>query len=224
MRILLAEDEQELSQALVAILEHSHYAVDAVYDGEAALSYGLAENYDGLILDIMMPKLDGLAVLSALRKQGVTTPALFLTAKGEVGDRIQGLDIGADDYLTKPFAMGELLARLRAMTRRKDAFMPPVLSMGNIALDRAAFELRGPEAAIRLGSKEFQMLEMLLANAGRVISAEQFIERIWGYDAEAEANLVWVYISYLRKKLAALSANVEIKASRGLGYTLAVKT
>lgn len=223
MRILLAEDEQELSRALTVILEHAHYAVDAVYDGEDALDYGLAENYDGIILDIMMPKRDGLEVLKALRAQGVTTPVLFLTAKGEVNDRIEGLDIGADDYLTKPFAMGELLARLRAMTRRKDAFQPAVLRLGNIELDRSSFELRGPSAAIRLGSKEYQMLEMLLLGGGRVISAEQFIERIWGYDTETEANVVWVYISYLRKKLQALSADVEIKAVRTLGYALVVK-
>lgn len=223
MRILLAEDEQELSRALTAILKHSHYEVDAVYDGEDALAYGLAENYDGIILDIMMPKRDGLEVLKELRGQGVTTPVLFLTAKSEIADRIQGLDIGADDYLTKPFAMGELLARVRAMTRRRDAFQPQVLTLGNVTLDRGTFELKSPAAAIRLGSKEFQMLEMLMLNAGRVISAEQFIERIWGYDAEAEANVVWVYISYLRKKLQALSADVEIKAARGLGYSLAVK-
>ena len=220
MRILLAEDEQELSRALTVILEHAHYAVYAVYDGDEALAYGLAENYDGLILDIMMPKRDGLAVLKALRAQGVTTPALFLTAKGEVSERIEGLDIGADDYLTKPFAMGELLARLRAMTRRRDVYQPTVLRLGNIALDRSTFELSSPSAAIRLGSKEFQMLEMLLAGSGRVVSAEQFIERIWGYDAETEANVVWVYISYLRKKLSALQANVQIKATRNAGYSL----
>ena len=223
MRILLAEDEQELSRALTAILKHSHYEVDAVYDGEDALAYGLAENYDGIILDIMMPKRDGLEVLKELRGQGVTTPVLFLTAKSEIADRIQGLDIGADDYLTKPFAMGELLARVRAMTRRRDAFQPQVLTLGNMTLDRGTFELKSPAAAIRLSSKELQMLEMILLNAGRVFSAEQFIERIWGYDAEAEANVVWVYISYLRKKLQALSADVEIKAARGLGYSLAVK-
>ena len=223
MRILLAEDEQELSRALTVILEHAHYAVDAVYDGDEALAYGLAENYDGLILDIMMPKRDGLAVLKALRAQGVTTPALFLTAKGEVSERIEGLDIGADDYLTKPFAMGELLARLRAMPRRRDVYQPTVLRLGNIALDRSTFELSSPSAAIRLGSKEFQMLEMLLAGSGRVVSAEQFIERIWGYDAETEANVVWVYISYLRKKLQALSADVEIKVVRGVGYALVVR-
>ncbi len=153
----------------------------------------------------------------------MTTPALFLTAKGEVSERIEGLDIGADDYLTKPFAMGELLARLRAMTRRRDVYQPTVLRLGNIALDRSTFELSSPSAAIRLGSKEFQMLEMLLAGSGRVVSAEQFIERIWGYDAETEANVVWVYISYLRKKLQALSADVEIKVVRGVGYALVVR-
>ena len=220
MRILLAEDEQELSRALTVILEHAHYAVDAVYDGDEALAYGLAENYDGLILDIMMPKRDGLAVLKALRAQGVTTPALFLTAKGEVSERIEGLDIGADDYLTKPFAMGELLARLRAMTRRRDVYQPTVLRLGNIALDRSTFELSSPSAAIRLGSKEFQMLELLMRQKGRLISTEQFMERIWGYDSDAELNVVWAYISYLRRKLEMVGSNVRIAARRGQGYLL----
>lgn len=223
MRILVAEDERELSNALAAILKHEHFAVDTVYDGEAALEYGLTENYDGIVLDIMMPKMDGLTVLAELRRQAVTTPVLFLTALGQVEDRIQGLDVGADDYLTKPFAMGELLARIRAMTRRKTEFAPAVLEYGNIALDRSGFELAGPAAAVRLSSKEFQMMEMLLISPGRMVSAEQFLERIWGYDAEAEANVVWVYISYLRRKLQAISADVEIKAARGVGYSLVMR-
>lgn len=223
MRILVAEDEKELTNALAAILKHEHFAVDTVYDGEAALEYGLTENYDGIVLDIMMPKIDGLTVLAELRRQAVITPVLFLTALGQVEDRIQGLDVGADDYLTKPFAMGELLARIRAMTRRKTEFAPAVLEYGNIALDRSGFELAGPAAAVRLSSKEFQMMEMLLISPGRVVSAEQFLERIWGYDAEAEANVVWVYISYLRRKLQAISADVEIKAARGVGYSLVMR-
>lgn len=223
MRILVAEDEKELSNALAAILKHEHFAVDTVYDGEAALEYGLTENYDGIVLDIMMPTIDGLTVLAELRRQAVITPVLFLTALGQVEDRIQGLDVGADDYLTKPFAMGELLARIRAMTRRKTEFAPAVLEYGNIALDRSGFELAGPAAAVRLSSKEFQMMEMLLISPGRMVSAEQFLERIWGYDAEAEANVVWVYISYLRRKLQAISADVEIKAARGVGYSLVMR-
>lgn len=220
MRLLLAEDEKELSAALKAVLEHNHYSVDVVYDGQDALDYALTENYDGIILDIMMPKKNGLEVLAELRRSNINTPILMLTAKAEVNDRVTGLDTGADDYLTKPFAMSELLARLRAMTRRRSEFAPNILSMGRITLNRANFELAGAKASYRLGNKEFQMLEMLMANPGRLISTEQFMERIWGYDTEAEVSVVWVYISYLRKKLAALDAGVEIRATRGVGYSL----
>lgn len=220
MRLLLAEDEQDLSKALCAILKHNNYSVDAVYDGQDALDYGLSENYDGIILDIMMPKKNGIEVLTELRKSGVDTPVLILTAKGEVDDKILGLDSGADDYLTKPFAMGELLARIRALTRRKADFTPNLLSSGNLSLNRETFELSVEDDSIRLGNKEFQMMEMLMSNPGRLISTEQFMEKIWGYETEAEINVVWVYISYLRKKLVSLNANVEIKAVRGVGYTL----
>ena len=220
MRLLLAEDEQDLSKALCAILKHNNYSVDAVYDGQDALDYGLSENYDGIILDIMMPKKNGIEVLTELRKRGVDTPVLILTAKGEVDDKILGLDSGADDYLTKPFAMGELLARIRALTRRKADFTPNLLSSGNLSLNRETFELSVEDDSIRLGNKEFQMMEMLMSNPGRLISTEQFMEKIWGYETEAEINVVWVYISYLRKKLASLKANLEIKAVRGVGYTL----
>ncbi len=220
MRLLLAEDEQDLSKALCAILKHSNYSVDAVYNGQDALDYGLCENYDGIILDIMMPKKNGIEVLTELRKNGVDTPVLILTAKGEVDDKILGLDAGADDYLTKPFAMGELLARIRALTRRKADFTPNLLSSGNLSLNRETFELSVGDESIRLGNKEFQMIEMLMNNTGRLISTEQFMEKIWGYETEAEINVVWVYISYLRKKLVSLNANVEIKAVRGVGYTL----
>ena len=220
MRLLLAEDEQDLSKALCAILKHNNYSVDAVYNGQDALDYGLCENYDGIILDIMMPRKNGIEVLTELRKSGVDTPVLILTAKSEVDDKITGLDAGADDYLTKPFAMGELLARIRALTRRKADFTPNLLTSGNLSLNRESFELSVGEESIRLGNKEFQMMEMLMSNPGRLISTEQFMERIWGYETEAEINVVWVYISYLRKKLASLKANLEIKAVRGVGYTL----
>ena len=223
MRLLLAEDEKELSKALCAVLKHNNYSVDAVYNGQDALDYGLCENYDGIILDIMMPKMNGLDVLRRLREKGVSTPVLILTAKSEIEDKIAGLDTGADDYLTKPFAMGELLARIRALTRRKSEFSPDLLSFGNITLNRATFELASGESSLRLGNKEFQMLEMLLSNPGRLISTEQFMEHIWGYETEAEINVVWVYISYLRKKLTSLGASVEIKAVRGVGYTLEEK-
>lgn len=220
MRLLLAEDEQDLSKALCAILKHNNYSVDPVYNGQDALDYGLCENYDGIILDIMMPKKNGIEVLKELRQNGVDTPVLILTAKGEVDDKILGLDSGADDYLTKPFAMGELLARIRALTRRKADFIPNLLTIGNLSLNRESFELSVGDESIRLGNKEFQMIEMLMSNPGRLISTEQFMERIWGYETEAEINVVWVYISYLRKKLNTLKANLEIKAVRGVGYTL----
>lgn len=220
MRLLLAEDEKDLSKALCTILKHNNYSVDAVYDGQDALDYGLCENYDGIILDIMMPKMNGIEVLKELRKQGVSTPIIMLTAKAELDDVILGLDAGADDYLTKPFQMGELLARVRAITRRKEEFSPNLLTFSNLSLNRESFELSAKGNTIRLGNKEFQMMELLLSNPGRLISTEQFMERIWGYETEAEINVVWVYISYLRKKLTTLGANATIKAVRGVGYTL----
>ncbi len=220
MRILLAEDEREMSNALVAILKHNNYSVDAVYNGADALDYGLSENYDVIILDIMMPGLNGLEVLKKLREKSIHTPILMLTAKSQIEDRIQGLDTGADDYLSKPFAMGELLARIRAMSRRKSEFTPNLIVVGNITLNKENYELSNQVSALRLGNKEFQMMEMLMSNPKRMISTEQFMERIWGYDAEAEINVVWVYISYLRKKLASLEANIRIKAVRGVGYSL----
>lgn len=220
MRLLLAEDEEELSNALVAILRHSSYTVDAVYDGEDALEYGLSGEYDGIILDIMMPKLEGTEVLKKLREAGITTPVLFLTAKSETDDKIKGLDLGADDYLTKPFDMGELLARIRAMTRRKADFSHTSLTCGNLVLDRNTYELSTEgHDAIRLAGREFQMMEMLMTTPGRVISVDNFMDRIWA-DGEADVNVVWVYISNLRKKLSALESTAEIKAARGVGYSI----
>lgn len=220
MRLLLAEDEKELSNALVTILKHNNYSVDAVYDGLEALDYLQAENYDGAILDIMMPKMDGLTVLKKLRASGSDLPVLMLTAKSEIDDRVLGLDSGADDYLAKPFATKELLARIRSMTRRQAEVTDNVLRYANIKLDRSTFELSTEQGNFRLANKEFQMMEMLMANPKILISTDRFMEKIWGYDSEAEINVVWVYISYLRKKLAALNANVVIKASRGVGYSL----
>ena len=223
MKLLLAEDEKELSNALVAILKHSSYTVDAVYDGQDALDYILTSEYDGIILDIMMPGMEGTEVLKEIRAKGISTPVLFLTAKSEIDDRIKGLDLGADDYLTKPLDMGELLARIRAMTRRKADYAPNNLSCGNLSLDRATYELSTPEhESIRLVGREFQMLEMLMENPGRVISVDTFMDRIWS-DGEADVNVVWVYISNIRKKLTLLEANCEIKASRGVGYSMIVK-
>ncbi|MDF2514620.1 MAG: two component transcriptional regulator, winged helix family, partial [Herbinix sp.] len=184
MRVLLAEDEKEMSNALVAILKHNNYSVDAVYDGADALDYGLSANYDVIVLDIMMPKLSGIEVLEQLRAKGIHTPILMLTAKSQIEDRILGLDKGADDYLSKPFAMGELLARIRAMSRRKSEFTPNLIQVGNISLNKESFELSNEQSSLRLGNKEFQMMEMLMTNPKRLISTEQFMERIWGYDAE----------------------------------------
>ncbi len=220
MRLLLAEDEKALSKALVAILERNNYSVDPVYDGEAALEYLEADNYDGVILDVMMPKADGFTVLKELRSRGNRVPVLLLTAKSEVDDKVQGLDAGANDYLTKPFNSRELLARIRAMTRTQTEQVNSQLRMGNVTLDRATFELSTPSGSFRLANKEFQMLELLMCNPKNLISSERFMEKIWGYDSEAEINVVWVYISYLRKKLAALHANIQIKATRNAGYSL----
>ena len=220
MRLLIAEDEAEMSRALCAVLKHNNYSVDAVDNGLDALDWGCSENYDGIILDIMMPGMNGLDVLRRLRQRGISTPVLLLTARGELDDKITGLDAGADDYLSKPFAMGELLARIRAMTRRRDSFTPDRLSYGDLTLDRGGFELCCGESRVRLGNREFQMIELLMEGAGRVIPTETFMERIWGYDTEAEISVVWVYISYLRKKLASLGSGCEIRATRGVGYSL----
>lgn len=270
MRLLLAEDEEDLSRALVAVLKHNNYSVDAVYDGAEALDYiDSSDNYDGVILDIMMPKMDGITVLKTIRSHGNSVPVLMLTAKAEIDDRVEGLDSGADDYLTKPFSMKELMARIRAMTRRKADTTDSVLTFGDITLDRSTYILTGPASiknagciennalhtdannedngnltgkikgdntsdgqvsgnqnagnqinGIRLANKEYQMLEMLMTNPGQIISADQFMDRIWGYDSEAEQNVVWVYISYLRKKLASVGSAAQIKATRGVGYSI----
>ena len=220
MRLLLAEDERALSKALAAILERSNYSVDTGYDGEAALEYLAADNYDGVILDIMMPKKDGITVLKELRSRGSKIPVLILTAKSEVDDKVLGLDSGANDYLTKPFHSRELLARIRAMTRTQSSQTSSVLQMGNITLDQRTYELSSPTGSFRLANREFQILELLMQNPGNLISAERLMEKIWGYDSETEISVVWVYISYLRKKLSALGANIQIRATRNVGYCL----
>ncbi|MDO4470698.1 MAG: response regulator transcription factor [Bacillota bacterium] len=220
MRLLLAEDEKALSKALVAILERNNYSVDAVYDGQSALDYLEMDNYDGVILDIMMPKVDGLTVLRKVREKGNLIPILLLTAKSEVDDKVEGLDAGANDYLAKPFHSKELLARIRSITRTQAAQTNSKLTVGNTTLDRATFELSTTKDSFRLANKEFQMLELLMCNPNQLISSERFLEKIWGYDSETEINVVWVYISYLRKKLATLHANIQIKATRNAGYSL----
>lgn len=220
MRILVADDEVEMTAVLEALLKRERYSVDVVHNGRDALDYGLSENYDCIILDIMMPELDGIQALRALRDKGIAAPVLLLTARSQVEDRVAGLDSGADDYLPKPFDNREFIARVRALTRRGGAYTPKILTAGNVTLDCTSFELKCGSSCIRLGSKEFQMLELLMRQMGRLISTEQFMARIWGCDSEAEINVVWVYISYLRRKLEAAGANVRIAARRGQGYLL----
>lgn len=223
MRLLLAEDEEELSEALTAVLRRNNYSVDAVYNGQDALDYAEGQEYDGIILDIMMPKKSGLEVLRTLRAHKNQVPVLLLTAKTQVDDRVEGLDSGADDYLGKPFAIKELLARVRAMTRRQSNLTDNVLTLGNVTLNRSTFELSVGEEKIRLANKDFQMMEMLIVNPGQIISTDRFMEKVWGYDSDTEIGVVWVYVSNLRKKLAALGANIEIKAVRNQGYSLEKK-
>lgn len=223
MKLLLAEDERSLSKALTAILEHNGYTVDAVYDGVEALEYLEMGEYDGLILDIMMPRMDGMTALQKIREQGNQIPILMLTAKSEVDDKVAGLDNGANDYLTKPFASKELLARIRAMTRTQTVAVTSVLQFGNISLDQATKELSSSSGEFHLANKEFQVMELLMSNPKNVIPTERIMERVWGYDSNAELNVVWAYISYLRKKLTALHADIQIKATRNTGYSLEVK-
>lgn len=219
MRILLAEDERSLSRVLVTIFQKNNYSVDAVYNGEDALAYLQSGSYDAAVLDIMMPGMDGITVLKKMRSAGNRLPVLMLTAKSEVDDKVLGLDSGANDYLAKPFDTKELLARIRSITRNQTA-ADSRLRLGNISLDRSTFELSSPSGSFRLANKEFQMMEFLMANPHHIISSERFMEKIWGCDSEAEINVVWVYISCLRKKLSALHADIQIRASRNAGYSL----
>ena len=220
MRLLLAEDEKEMSNAICAVLKHEHFSVDAVYDGQDAYDYLETGEYDGAILDIMMPKMDGITVLKKIRAKGISTPVIMLTAKSQLDDKVEGLDAGADDYLTKPFAMKELIARVRSITRRSGEVADSTLSFSDITLSRSTFVLASTGGEERLANKEFQMLEMLMEHPGQVISSDQFMDRIWGYDTDTESNVVWVYISNLRKKLKKLGSTVNIKAARGLGYSI----
>lgn len=223
MRLLLAEDERELSAALQAVLKRNHYEVDAVYDGGEAYDYLQTGNYDGFILDVMMPVMDGFTLLKKIRNERNNVPVLMLTARAEVDDRVQGLDLGADDYLTKPFAMKELLARIRSITRRVTEAESSSLQLGNVVLDLAVFTLEVEGNKERLPNREFQMLQMLLTNPSQIISTERFMEKIWGFDSDADIQVVWVYISYLRKRLKAMGANVVIRAKRNQGYFVEVE-
>jgi len=223
MKLLFAEDETGLSEAVVDILTYHNYQVDAVYDGADALAYARAEQYDGIILDVMMPKLTGFQVLEQLRKEGCRTPVLLLTARSEVADRILGLDLGADDYMSKPFHMGELLARVRAMLRRRDIFSPDILTFGDITLNPHNYQLSSVSGSTTLPKLEYQLMETLMLNQGLYLSSEELLTKVWGYDTDAELGSVWVYISYLRKRLQTLNSAVEICAKRGVGYTLEMR-
>lgn len=220
MRLLLAEDELELSRALTAILRHSGYEVDAVHDGLTALDHLRHQTYDVAVLDIMMPGMDGIAVLRQVRQSGIRLPIIMLTAKSEVADKVEGLDAGANDYLTKPFAAKELLARIRAMTRSATAIDATTLSVGNVRLDCASCTLVGPAGEEHLANREFQLMEYFMEHPGLVTLTERLLSRVWGDDALETSNVVWVYISYLRKKLSAVGANVCIRAARNQGYSL----
>ena len=220
MRILIAEDDPKLRKSLVHIFEHNHYAVDSVDNGTDAYEFAASGEYDGLILDIMMPGMDGIDLIKKLRVNGITTPALFLSARTEIHQRIEGLDAGADDYLPKPFATQELLARVRAMLRRKDNFTPDLLTVGTLTLNRSTFELQCGSQIQPLSSKEFQVMEMLMRHPGQILTAEQLITHIRGWDSNVDTSVVWVHISNIRKKIDALGATVIIKFVRNAGYVL----
>ncbi len=219
MRVLIAEDEKALAKAIVKIFEKNQYSADAVFDGEEAVEYLKSGNYDVAVLDVMMPKKDGIAALKEIRASGNQIPVLMLTAKSEIEDRVLGLDSGANDYLPKPFDSRELLARIRAITRTRSE-ADTRITFGNICLDRATYELSSPFGSFRLANREYQMMELFLTNPHQIISADKFMDKIWGYESDAEINVVWAYISYLRKKLTALKADIQIKASRNAGYSL----
>ena len=220
MKLLVVEDEVALADALSEILKRNKYAVDTVYDGEDGLDYALTGLYDCILLDIMLPKKDGITVLRELRAAHLSTPVLLLTAKSEIDDKVLGLDSGADDYLTKPFVSGELLARVRSLTRRRGEVMTDEFTFGDIALNKSTFSLSREGQFVKLSLKEYQILELLIANPKQLIAKERFIEKIWGYESDVEYNNVEVYISFLRKKLTALGSTVTIKTARGIGYFL----
>ena len=220
MRILIAEDDPKLRKSLVHIFEMNHYVVDGVDNGDDAYDFASSGEYDGLVLDIMMPGMDGLTLLGKLRARGITTPALFLTARTEVYQRIEGLDAGADDYLPKPFSTGELLARVRAMLRRKDNFTPDLLTFEGLTLNRSTYELICGGRTQTLSGKEFQVMEMLMQNRGIIVTAEQLITHIWGWNTDVDMSVVYVHVSNIRKKLDTIGAQLTIKFVRNAGYLL----
>ena len=223
MRILFAEDDHDLNAAVKALLIRSGYQVDAVFDGEDALTYARAEQYDGMILDWMMPRMAGVEALRQMRAEGIKTPCLLLTARDAVEDRVTGLDAGADDYLPKPFNAQELLARVRAMLRRREAWVPDVIAFEDLSLDKSANELRCGTRTVRLVGKAYQMMALFMENPHILFSVQQLMDKVWGWDTETEINVVWVNISTLRKKLAELETSVEIQVHRGTGYSLEKK-
>lgn len=223
MRVLLAEDTIELANVLTVVLTRNKYAVDAVYNGIDALESGLTGIYDIILLDIMMPRMDGLEVLRKLRDENITTPVLVMSARCDLEDRINGLDCGADDYLSKPFATTELLARMRALLRRKENYLSDTLSVGNLSLDVTTYELSTPEKTIRLNSKEFQLISCFMRNPSRVFSADELMSKVWGWDYQVDINVVWTNITYIRRKLEQLEASVQIQSLRGSGYRLIEK-
>lgn len=220
MRILLAEDESSLSKALTAILTKNNFSVDTVFDGNEAEGYILTGDYDCVILDVMMPGQDGFEVLRKVRRKGNTTPILMLTAKSQIDDKVEGLDLGANDYMTKPFDSKELMARIRAITRNAISSTNNILKYGNISLNRNNFELSSPSSSVTLASKEYQILEYLMLNQGMLISTERFMDKIWELDYDGDSSILFTNLSYLRKKLTKIGANVKIKATRNAGYTL----
>ena len=222
MRILIAEDDPKLLKSLVHIFELNNYSVDGVDNGVDAFDFACSDEYDGLVLDIMMPGMDGVTLLKKLRASGINTPALFLTARSEVEQKIEGLDAGADDYLPKPFSTGELLARVRAMLRRKDNFTPDLLSFGELSLNRSTYELICNGKTQALSGKEFQIMEMLMQNHGIILPAERLITHIWGWNTDVDTSVVWVHISNIRKKLEVIGAPIAIRFVRNAGYVLEV--
>jgi len=220
MRILIAEDDSSLARAVSTILEKNHYSVDVVFDGAEALSYMECSLYDAVILDIMMPNIDGITVLKTIRSNNDHIPILLLTAKAEIEDKVNGLDSGANDYLTKPFDSRELLARLRSITRMPEVQNDTVIKVGNVSLDDTTYILSTANGSYKLANKEYQMMKMFMCNPNRVISADRFLEKIWSTDSDSEQNTVWTYVSYLRRKLEALQANIRISTRRNLGYVL----
>lgn len=224
MRILIAEDDKELLKSLLFIFESKHYIVDGVSNGNDAFDYAATDEYDGLIFDIMMPGMDGVSVLKKLRQTGITTPALFLTAKTETYQKVEGLDAGADDYLPKPFSTAELLARVRAMLRRKDNFTPDLLTYNDTVLNRSTYEFSYKKQTQVFSGKEFQLMEMMLQAPGVIIRSEQFITHIWGWDANVDISVIWAHISNIRKKLEAIDAPIRIRYIRGAGYVLEAET